>query len=66
MIPLSVRAAAGWSVTPGSCRVFRVENHDEALPVRRDCAGTGRVLVHVDARHAMWWVRERIDAWRVR
>ena len=40
-----------------SRRIFRIENHDEALPIWRDSAGTGRVLVHVDAHHDMWWVR---------
>lgn len=40
-----------------SRRIFRIENHDEALPLWRDLAGAGRVLVHVDAHHDMWWVR---------
>jgi tetratricopeptide (TPR) repeat protein len=53
-------ASAG--VTPGeisthpSPRTFRIENHDEALPIWRNSAGTGRILVHVDAHHDMWWV----------
>ena len=42
--------------TNPSRRTFRIENHDEALPIWRCSAGTGRVLVHVDAHHDMWWV----------
>jgi tetratricopeptide (TPR) repeat protein len=37
-------------------RIFRIENHDSALPIWRDSAGTNRILVHVDAHHDMWWV----------
>ncbi len=40
-----------------SRRIFRIENHDEALPRWRELAGAGRILVHVDAHHDMWWVR---------
>jgi tetratricopeptide (TPR) repeat protein len=38
-----------------SPRIFRFENHDEALRLWRESAGTGRILVHVDAHHDMWW-----------
>jgi len=37
--------------------IFRIENHDEALALWRESAGSGRILVHVDAHHDMWWVR---------
>ena len=52
-------ASAG--VTPGeisthpSPRIFRIENHDEALPIWRNSAGASRILLHVDAHHDMWW-----------
>jgi tetratricopeptide (TPR) repeat protein len=39
-------------------RIFRIENHDEALPIWRNAAGTNRILVHVDAHHDMWWVED--------
>jgi tetratricopeptide (TPR) repeat protein len=39
-----------------SQRIFRIENHDAALPIWRNSAGTNRILVHVDAHHDMWWV----------
>lgn len=37
-------------------KIFRVENHDEALRIWRDAGCAKRVLVHVDAHHDMWWV----------
>ncbi len=37
-------------------RILRIENHDEAIPLWRKSAGAGRILVHVDAHHDMWWV----------
>jgi tetratricopeptide (TPR) repeat protein len=39
-----------------SPRILRIENHDETLPLWRESAGAGRILVHVDAHHDMWWV----------
>lgn len=46
---------AGISANP-SRRIFRVENHDEALFIWRNSAGERRILVHVDAHHDMWWI----------
>src|SRR5579871_2409265 len=37
-------------------RIFRIENHDAALPIWKNVAGKERILVHVDAHHDMWWV----------
>ncbi len=37
-------------------RIFRFENHDQALSIWRDSGCVNRVLVHVDAHHDMWWV----------
>ena len=37
-------------------RIFRIENHDEALPIWRNSGCAGRILIHVDAHHDMWWV----------
>jgi tetratricopeptide (TPR) repeat protein len=37
-------------------RIFRIENHDEALPIWRSSGCAERILVHVDAHHDMWWV----------
>ncbi len=37
-------------------KIFRVENHDEALAVWRNAECSNRVLVHVDAHHDLWWL----------
>lgn len=39
-----------------SRQIFRFENHDEALTIWRKAGCAGRILVHVDAHHDMWWV----------
>jgi tetratricopeptide (TPR) repeat protein len=36
-------------------RVELLENHDEAYEVWRRAGVSGRMLVHVDAHHDMWW-----------
>jgi tetratricopeptide (TPR) repeat protein len=38
--------------------VVRMENHDAAYRVWREAGVRQRILVHVDAHHDMWWVRE--------
>jgi tetratricopeptide (TPR) repeat protein len=40
-------------------RVFRIENHDEAYPIWRDAGVKDRILLHVDAHHDMWWLKDR-------
>jgi tetratricopeptide (TPR) repeat protein len=52
----SATAARNDLSTAPTRRIFRVENHDEALPIWRNSAGRERILVHVDAHHDMWWV----------
>jgi tetratricopeptide (TPR) repeat protein len=42
-------------------RIFRIENHDAALPIWKNLAGKERILVHVDAHHDMWWVQNDIN-----
>jgi len=37
-------------------RIFRIENHDQALSIWRDSGCVDRILIHVDAHHDMWWV----------
>ena len=45
------------NVVDASCqRIFRIENHDEALAIWREAACSRRILVHVDAHHDMWWI----------
>jgi tetratricopeptide (TPR) repeat protein len=39
-------------------RVFLIESHDEAYYIWRDAGVTERTLVHIDAHHDMWWVRD--------
>ena len=48
--------AASRTSREAASRIFRVENHDEALPVWRDSGRVNRILFHVDAHHDMWWV----------
>ncbi|MBZ5502691.1 MAG: hypothetical protein LAN59_10700 [Acidobacteriia bacterium] len=57
MSHVSAGIAVSMAATNASRRIIRIENHDEALPLWRDLAGAGRILVHVDAHHDMWWVR---------
>lgn len=52
----SLAAAEGKAVERHLSRIFRVENHDEALLIWRNSGCRDRVLVHVDAHHDMWWV----------
>ena len=39
--------------------IFCIENHDEAFAIWRDSGVRGRILVHIDAHHDMWWLRDR-------
>ena len=39
--------------------VFLMENHDEAYYIWRDAGVRQRMLVHVDAHHDMWWIRDK-------
>ena len=47
-----------------SPRMFRIGNHDAALPIRRGSVGARRIPIRVDARHEMWWAgpRRKISA----
>jgi tetratricopeptide (TPR) repeat protein len=56
MTQVSPGVARSATSTNPSRRIFRVENHDGALPIWRNSAGVDRILVHVDAHHDMWWV----------
>ena len=48
--------AEGKAVERHLGRIFRIENHDEALSIWRNSGRKDRILVHVDAHHDMWWV----------
>ena len=37
-------------------QIFVIENHDEAFHIWRRSGQKGRILVHVDAHHDMWWI----------
>ena len=39
--------------------VSRMENHDQAYYVWRDAGVKHRVLVHIDAHHDMWWIKDQ-------
>ena len=41
---------------PAAAQIFRMEDHDAALPIWRNLAGKNRILIHVDAHHDIWWV----------
>jgi tetratricopeptide (TPR) repeat protein len=56
MNQLFLGTAKGKSLDRPLSRIFRVENHDEALPIWRNSGCAERILVHVDAHHDMWWV----------
>ena len=56
MSELFFGTAKGKSLNRPLSRIFRIENHDEALPIWRKSGCTGRILIHVDAHHDMWWV----------
>jgi hypothetical protein len=56
MKQLFLGTAEGKSLNRPLSRIFRIENHDEALPIWRNSGGADRILVHVDAHHDMWWV----------
>jgi tetratricopeptide (TPR) repeat protein len=56
MNQLFLGAAESKSLNRPLNRIFRLENHDEALPIWRNSDSAERVLVHVDAHHDMWWV----------
>jgi tetratricopeptide (TPR) repeat protein len=56
MNELFLGTAEGKSLNRPLSRIFRIENHDEALPIWRNSGCTGRILIHVDAHHDMWWV----------
>src|ERR1700730_10663813 len=46
---------------PGLERIDRIvvmENHDAAYHVWRGAGAKQRILVHIDAHHDMWWVRD--------
>src|SRR4029077_3037886 len=49
-------ATEGKSQNRSLSRIFRIENHDEALPIWRNSGCSERILIHVDAHHDMWWV----------
>jgi len=38
--------------------VYLVENHDEAYQIWRDAGLKQRVLIHFDAHHDMWWLKD--------
>src|SRR6202162_6689020 len=48
--------AEGKSLNRPLSRIFRIENHDEALLIWRNSGCAERILIHVDAHHDMWWV----------
>ena len=39
-------------------RVFVMENHDQAYHIWRDTGLKRRILIHIDAHHDMWWIKE--------
>ncbi len=41
-----------------AARVFLIENHDEAYQLWREAGVQRRILIHVDAHHDMWWLRD--------
>lgn len=53
---LLLGTAEGKSLNRPLSRLFRIENHDEALLIWRNSGCAGRILIHVDAHHDMWWV----------
>jgi tetratricopeptide (TPR) repeat protein len=42
-------------------RVVLMENHDQAYHTWRNAGVKQRTLVHIDAHHDMWWVKEKIS-----
>jgi tetratricopeptide (TPR) repeat protein len=56
MNQLFLGTAEGKSLNRSLSRIFRIENHDEALLIWRNSGCAGRILIHVDAHHDMWWV----------
>jgi tetratricopeptide (TPR) repeat protein len=56
MNQLFLGTAEGKSLNQPLSRIFRIENHDEALLIWRNSGCAERVLIHVDAHHDMWWV----------
>lgn len=56
MNQLFLGTAEGKSRNGSLNRIFRIENHDEALLIWRNSGSTERILIHVDAHHDMWWV----------
>ena len=40
-------------------RVFLMENHDQAYYTWRDAGVKQRILIHIDAHHDMWWVKDK-------
>jgi hypothetical protein len=55
MNPASLGAVKSQTTSATSPRIFRVEDHDGTLPVWRNSAGTGRILIHVNTHDNMWW-----------
>jgi tetratricopeptide (TPR) repeat protein len=49
-------SAEGKSINQPLSRIFRIENHDEALLIWHNSGCANRSLIHVDAHHDMWWV----------
>ncbi len=56
MNQLFLGTAEGKSLNRSLSRIFRIENHDEALLIWRNSGCAERILIHVDAHHDMWWV----------
>ena len=40
-------------------RVFLMENHDQAYYTWREAGVKQRILIHIDAHHDMWWVKDK-------
>ena len=36
-----------------------MENHDRAYTIWRDCGVKEKILLHIDAHHDMWWIKEK-------